>query len=350
MAARRHLERRLGDVDAAVETGLVDVGNLPLDGLERDLGGVHEDAARQPRAAGVDLLGHGEDDLAAGAALGGVGEVALEELLALAVAKHGAGVDEAGRMGGEAEQLLGRAAHGLEVDHLDAEERHAGPEPEHVAVPGHLRRIVVDVEQAAAAARAQDDLARRVGGEDAAGVVDAPGADHPAAVGDQVHDGGVGMLADAPVRAQLPRQRLGQHVAGGVVVVDRPRPAVVGEHLEVELAIVAGHEFGAPGAQVLDHADDVADPGRGQLGVDELAAVPQNLLEVKRRAVAWAQGRGEASAGDGGGAAGRSPLARQNDADAGVGAFEAGHGARRPAADDEDVGHVVFDRKMKSRR
>ena len=132
------------------------------------------------RAPGVDLLRHREDDLGTGRGLGGVGEIALEEFLALLIAKHRPGIDEAGRMRREAEQLRRRAAHRLEVDHLDAEQRHAGPEAEHVAVPGHLRRVVIDIEQPAAAAGAQDRLARAVDDEHALLVVDAPGADDAA--------------------------------------------------------------------------------------------------------------------------------------------------------------------------
>ena len=229
VASRRHLQRRLADVDAAVQAGLVDVRDLLLDHLHRHLGRVHENAAGGGGAPGVDFLGHGQDHLGTGRLLRRVGEIALEKLLALLISEHRARVDEAGRMRREAEQLLGRAAHRLEVDHLDAEERHAGAESQHVAVARHLRRVVVDVEQPAAAAGAQDDLLRVVDDERAVLVVDAPGADHAAVALDEIDDGRDRMLLDARIGAQLLRQHLGDHVAGGVVVMAGPVSGVARE-------------------------------------------------------------------------------------------------------------------------
>jgi hypothetical protein len=103
----------------------------------------------------------------------------------------------------EAEQFGGRAAHRLEVDHLDAKQRRAGAETKHVAIAGDLWRVVVDIEQAAAAARAQDRLARVVDDERALLVVDAPGTDDAAITRDEIDNGGDRMLVDASVGARF---------------------------------------------------------------------------------------------------------------------------------------------------
>src|SRR5215467_5514381 len=106
--------------------------------------------------------------------------MALEKLFALLISEHCACVDESGGMRCEAEQLLGRAAHRLEIDHLDSQQRNAGTESQDVAVAGHLRRVVVDVEQPASAAGAQNDLLRTINDEHAVAVVHTPGADDAA--------------------------------------------------------------------------------------------------------------------------------------------------------------------------
>ena len=173
----------------------------------------------------------------------------------------------------EAEQFLGRAAHRLKVDHLDAEQRHAGAETQHVAVARHLRRVVVDVEQSAAAAGAQDDLLRMIDDERAVLVVHAPGADDAAIPFDEVDDGRDRVFLDARVGAQLLRQHLGDHVAGGVVVMTSPVSGVAGKRLEVEPAIRAADEIRAPGFEIVHHIDDVVDPDARELGIDQFAAV-----------------------------------------------------------------------------
>ena len=138
-------------------------------------------------------------------------------------------------MRGEPEQLAGRATHRLEVDHLDAEERHAGATAQHVAIARHLRGVVVDVEQPAASSGTEDRLLRGIGDERTVFVVDPPCADDTSVVHDEIDDGGDRMLVDAAIGAQLLRQHLGQHVAGGVVVVDGPRTRVAGKRFQIEM-------------------------------------------------------------------------------------------------------------------
>ena len=180
-------------------------------------------------APGVNFLGHGENDFGTGRRFRSLREIALEKLLAVLIAKYRAGVDEAGRVRRKAEQLRGRVAHRLKVNHLDAEQRHAGAKAQHVAVARHLRRVVIDVEQSAAAAGAKDGLLRAVDGERAVLIIDTPGADHAAIALDEIDDGGDRMLLDAGVGAQFFRQHLGHHVAGEVVVMDGAGARVAGE-------------------------------------------------------------------------------------------------------------------------
>ena len=176
-------------------------------------------------------------------------------------------------MRSKAEQFLGRTAHRLKVDHLDAEQRHAGAETQHVAVARHLRRVVVDVEQSAAAAGAQDDLLRMVDDERAVMIIHAPGADDAAIPFDEIDDGRDRMFLDACVGAQLLRQHLGDHVAGGVVVMAGPVSGVTGKRLEIELAVRAADEIRAPGFEIVHHINNVVDPHTRKLGIDEFAAV-----------------------------------------------------------------------------
>ena len=82
MAARRDLEGGFGNVDAAVQACLVNVGDLFLDRFHGNFSGVHEDAAGQSGASGVNFLGHGENDLASGTFFRCIGEIAFQEFLA----------------------------------------------------------------------------------------------------------------------------------------------------------------------------------------------------------------------------------------------------------------------------
>src|SRR5262245_18193448 len=106
-------------------------------------------------------------------------------------------------MWGKAEEFLWRAAHRLEVDHLDADQRHPRAKTERVAVTCNLRRIVVDVEQPAAATGAQDDLLRLIYDERAVLVIYAPRADHAAIPFDKIDDCRYRVLSNACVSAQL---------------------------------------------------------------------------------------------------------------------------------------------------
>ena len=70
---------------------------------------------------------------------------------------------------------------------------------------------------------------------------------------------------------------------------------------------------------------------------------------MQLRAVVLAHGGGEAAARHRGGAAGGAPLGHLDDGDAGLGAFERGHGSGGAAADDQHVGLVSLDRELSSR-
>src|SRR5215471_2707240 len=205
MASRRHLERLLSDVDVPVQAGLVHVRNLLLDDIHWNLGRIHENSTRQSRPPRVDFLCHSENDFRAGGLFGGVRKIALEKFLALPVSKNCAGIDEASGMRSKAEKLLWRAAHRLEVDHLDTDQWHPCAKTERVAVTRNLRRIIVDVEQPAAATGAQDDLLRLIDGERAVLVIYAPRADHATIPFDKIDDRRYRVLFNACVSAQLLR-------------------------------------------------------------------------------------------------------------------------------------------------
>src|SRR5262249_52402127 len=188
MASRRHLKRPLGYVDVPVKAGLVHVRDLLLDDIHWNLGRIHENSTGQPGAPRVDFLGHSEDDFRAGGMFCRVRKIALEKFVALPVSENCAGIDEASRMRGKAEKFLWRAAHRLEVDHLDADQWHPCAKTERVAVTRNLRRIVVDVKQPTATTGAQDDLPRLIDDERAVLVIDAPRADYAAIPFDKIDD------------------------------------------------------------------------------------------------------------------------------------------------------------------
>src|SRR3972149_3115508 len=93
---------------------------------------------------------------------------------AVAVAEYSTSVDEARGMWREAKQLSRRAAHGLEVDHFQTDQRRARAISHDIPVAGDLRRVVVDIEQATAATGRDDHRVRGVGDERVAPVVEAP--------------------------------------------------------------------------------------------------------------------------------------------------------------------------------
>ena len=96
----------------------------------------------------------------------------------------------------------------------------------------------------------------------------------------------------------------------------------------------------------MHHVDDVVDPDARQLGIDQLAAVLEDVLEMQLGTVVLAHGGGEAAARHRGRAAGGAALGHLDDANAGFGTFECGHGAGRAAADDQHVGFVTHDRDI----
>ena len=82
------------------------------------------------------------------------------------------------------------------------------------------------------------------------------------------------------------------------------------------------------------------------IGINQFTAVFKDFLQVKLRAVALSHGRREATPSDGRRAAGGAALGRLDDADTRLGTFEGGHGGRGPAADDQDIRLVLFDRDV----
>src|ERR1700675_1598044 len=92
--------------------------------------------------------------------------------------------------------------------------------------------------------------------------------------------------------------------------------------------------------------DDVVDPDARELGIDQFAAVLEDVLNVKLGTVVLAHGGGEASTRHSGRAAGSAALGHLNDGDASFCAFECGHGAGCPAADDQHIGLVVHHRNV----
>ena len=156
------------------------------------------------------------------------------------------------------------------------------------------------------------------------------------------------MLVDAGVGAQFLRQHLGQHVAGGVVVMDGARTRVARKHLEVERTVRAADEVGAPGLEIADHLNDVVYPDSRELGIDQFAAVFQDVLEMELGAVILAYGGRETATSDRRSAAGGTALGHLDDRNARFRAFKSGHGASRAAADDENVGVVTDDGNLKT--
>ena len=135
----------------------------------------------------------------------------------------------------------------------------------------------------------------------------------------------------------------------GVEIVRGVRDEIrtlVGELLEVEVALIISNEFGPPVHQVVDHLDDVAGPGSGQIGIDQFTAVLKDFLQVKLRAVAFSHGRREAAAGDCRRAAGGPPLGHLDDVNTSLGTFESGHGARCAATNNQDIRLTLFDREV----
>src|SRR5262245_2106986 len=139
VASRRHLEWPLGYIDVPVQAGLVHVRNLFLNHIHWNLGRIHENSSGQPRPPRVDFLCHSENDFRAGGLFCSVRKIALEKFLALPVPENCAGIDEASGMRGKAEKFLWRAAHRLEVDHLDANQWHPCPKTQGVAITRNLR-------------------------------------------------------------------------------------------------------------------------------------------------------------------------------------------------------------------
>ena len=71
---------------------------------------------------------------------------------------------------------------------------------------------------------------------------------------------------------------------------------------------------------------------------------------MQLRAVVLAHGGGEAAARHRGRAAGGAALGHLDDGDAGLGAFERGHGSGGAAADDQHVGLVADDGNVEAHR
>ena len=95
------------------------------------------------------------------------------------------------------------------------------------------------------------------------------------------------MFFDPVIGAQFCRQSLGQPIAGGVVVMDSSRLAVTGKGFEIKRTRITFNKVRAPGFEIIDHLDNVAGPNRGELGIDQFAAMFQNLFEMQFRAVVF---------------------------------------------------------------
>ena len=124
---------------------------------------------------------------------------------------------------------------------------------------------------------------------------------------------------------------------------------MTGKRLEVELTVRAADEIRSPGFEIVHHIDNVVDPYARERGINEFAVVTEDVLEMKLRAVVRADGGGEASARHRGRSAGGAALGHLDDANAGLRAFECGHGAGRAAANDQHVGLVMFDGNFEAR-
>ena len=122
-----------------------------------------------------------------------------------------------------------------------------------------------------------------------------------------------------------------------------PVSGVAGKLLEIKLAVGAADEFRAPGFEIVHHVNNVVDPDAGKLGIDQFAAVFEDVVKVKLRAVVLAHGGGEAAARHRGRTAGGAALGHLDDINTGLGAFKRGHGAGRAAADDQHIGFMTLD-------
>ena len=115
---------------------------------------------------------------------------------------------------------------------------------------------------------------------------------------------------------------------------------MAGKFLEIEPAVGAADEFRSPRFKIVHHVDDVVDPDPGQLGIDQLAAVFEDVLKMQLRAVILTHRGGKAAARYRGRATGGAPFGHLDDINAGLGALERGHGSGGAATDDQDVGLV----------
>ena len=97
----------------------------------------------------------------------------------------------------------------------------------------------------------------------------------------------------------------------------------------------------------MHHADDVVDPDAREVGIDEFAAVLEDILKVQFRAVIFAHCRGKSAARHRGRAAGGAPLGDLDDGDAGFRAFKCRHGAGRAAANDQYIRRMAYYRNIK---
>src|SRR5262245_4320957 len=123
---------------------------------------------------------------------------------------------------------------------------------------------------------------------------------------------------------------------------------MAGKILEVECAVGAAHELRAPGFEIAYHVDDVVDPDARELRNDQFAAVLQDVRKMQLGAVIPAHSGGEAAARHRGRATGGAALGDLNDPDARFRAFERGHGAGGPAADDQNVSVMANQRDFRA--
>src|SRR3989304_10453488 len=129
-----------------------------------------------------------------------------------------------------------------------------------------------------------------------------------------------------------------------------PGSGVAGKHLEVEPTVRVADELRPPGFEIVHHVDDIVDPDARELRIYQFAAVFQDVLEMKFRAVVLAHGGGQASARHGDRAARGATLGYLDDCNARFRAFKCGHGASRAAPDDQYVGFVAYNRNVEADR
>ena len=75
----------------------------------------------------------------------------------------------------------------------------------------------------------------------------------------------------------------------------RPLSGMTGKCLEVQSAVSVTHELCPPGFEIVDHIDNVVDPHVREVGIDQLAAMLEDVLEMKLRIVIPAHGGCESS-------------------------------------------------------